>query len=216
MQTQRTGRSHPSGPIVKILNRLSSDIVSLGLLALVGFAPTQAIVAYGTINNLDTVNDTGVECHGFEIEIEDLLSADITYTYNWNHYGTPRITEDNSNPLHRRVRTATPGSGFAFANWTDNGRAVSSSTTYTFTNLVNRSLVATFVPVPALNLSQPQLGTLVLTWSTNYSSMALQQSAVLGSPNWLFVPDVVSVVGTNNRVSISPLTGSRYFRLFQP
>src|SRR5213592_3042691 len=65
---------------------------------------THGSVAYGTINNFDTVNDTGVECHGFEIEIEDLHSQDITYTYNWNHYGTPRITEDNSNPLHSKVR----------------------------------------------------------------------------------------------------------------
>lgn len=63
----------------------------------------RASTAYGTINNFDTVNDTGVECHGFEIEIEDLHSQDITYTYNWNHYGTPQITEDNSNPLHPKV-----------------------------------------------------------------------------------------------------------------
>jgi hypothetical protein len=61
-------------------------------------------VAYGTINNFDTVNDTGVECHGFEIELEDIHSVDITYTYNWNHYGTPKITEDNSVPAHPKVR----------------------------------------------------------------------------------------------------------------
>jgi len=59
--------------------------------------------AYGSINNFDAVNDTGVECHGFEIEIEDIHSRDITYTYDWNHYGTPVISEDNSNPLHPKV-----------------------------------------------------------------------------------------------------------------
>ena len=59
--------------------------------------------AWGTINNFDCVNDNGVECHGFEIEIEDCHSRDITYTYNWNHYGTPSITEDNSNPLHPKT-----------------------------------------------------------------------------------------------------------------
>jgi hypothetical protein len=63
----------------------------------------RAATAYGSINNFDVVNDTGVECHGFDIEIEDIHSQDITYTYNWNHYGTPRITEDNSDPLHPRV-----------------------------------------------------------------------------------------------------------------
>ena len=64
---------------------------------------SQASTAYGSINNFDTVNDTGVPCHGFEIEIEDIHSRDITYTYDWNHYGVPKITEDDSDPLHPRV-----------------------------------------------------------------------------------------------------------------
>jgi len=60
-------------------------------------------VAYGSINNFDAVNDNGGPCHGFEIEIEGIHSRDITYTYDWNHYGVPRITEDNADPLHARV-----------------------------------------------------------------------------------------------------------------
>ena len=56
----------------------------------------RASIAYGSINNFDTVNDTGHECHGFEIEIEDCHSTDITHTYNYNHYGVPNITEDTS------------------------------------------------------------------------------------------------------------------------
>jgi hypothetical protein len=57
-------------------------------------------IAYGSITNFDTVNDTGHECHGFEIEIEDCTSLDITHTYNYNHYGAPNITEDDSVPGH--------------------------------------------------------------------------------------------------------------------
>jgi hypothetical protein len=57
-------------------------------------------IAYGSITNFDTVNDTGHECHGFEIELEDCHSTDVGYTYDYNHYGTPRITEDNSIPAH--------------------------------------------------------------------------------------------------------------------
>ena len=63
----------------------------------------QASIAYGTINNFDTVNDTGVPCHGFEIELDDIRSSDITYTYDWNHYGTPTIREDTSIPGHTNV-----------------------------------------------------------------------------------------------------------------
>jgi len=57
-------------------------------------------IAYGSITNFDTVNDTGHECHGFEIELEDCRSTDVGYTYDYNHYGTPRITEDKSIPAH--------------------------------------------------------------------------------------------------------------------
>lgn len=76
-----------------------------GLLAAcpLGIASGQSGSAWGSINNFDVVNDTGEPCHGFEIELEDLHSTDVTYTYNWNHYGVPEITEDNSDPLHPRV-----------------------------------------------------------------------------------------------------------------
>lgn len=63
----------------------------------------QASIAYGTLNNFDCVNDTGFEAHGFDIEIEDAHSTDITYTYDYNHYGVPKITEDHSNPAHPKV-----------------------------------------------------------------------------------------------------------------
>jgi hypothetical protein len=62
-----------------------------------------ASTAYGTLNNFDVVNDTGQVCHGFEIELEDVRSTDITYTYDYNHYGTPKIRQDDINPAHPRV-----------------------------------------------------------------------------------------------------------------
>ena len=74
-----------------------------GILFALGPHWAQASTAYGDLNNFDVVNDTGEECHGFEIEIEDVHSTDITYTYDWNHYGAPRITEDNSIPAHPKV-----------------------------------------------------------------------------------------------------------------
>lgn len=63
----------------------------------------RASIAYGSINNFDTVNDTGHVCHGFEIEIEDCHSTDIGYTYDYNHYGACQITEDNSVPAHPKT-----------------------------------------------------------------------------------------------------------------
>ncbi len=65
--------------------------------------PVRASTAYGSLNNFDCVNDTEVEAHGFDIELEDIHSTAITYTYDWNHYGVPKITEDNSDPLPPKV-----------------------------------------------------------------------------------------------------------------
>jgi hypothetical protein len=72
-------------------------------LVMLGGQGAYASTAYGDLNNFDTVNETGQECHGFEIEIEDIHSTDITYTYDWNHYGPPLIREDNTDPAHPRV-----------------------------------------------------------------------------------------------------------------
>lgn len=78
------------------IHSLTSRLAALGAVSLLalGATPSRASIAYGTLNNFDTVNDTGEECHGFEIELEDFESRDITYTYNYNHYGTPIIEED--------------------------------------------------------------------------------------------------------------------------
>ena len=64
---------------------------------------TQASTAYGDLNNFDVINDTGDRCYGFEIELDDVRSTDVTYTFDWNHFGVPRIAEDLSDPLHPRV-----------------------------------------------------------------------------------------------------------------
>jgi len=75
--------------------------ISLPLAVLTGLVLTggaaRASIAYGSINNFDTVNDTSNVCHGFEIELDDIRSTDITYTYDYNHYGTPKITEFTTN-----------------------------------------------------------------------------------------------------------------------
>lgn len=78
-------------------------LLTLALLGLLAGQTARASIAYGSINNFDTVNDTGKVCHGFEIEIEDCHTTDITYTYNYNHYGVPKITQDDSIPGHPKT-----------------------------------------------------------------------------------------------------------------
>jgi hypothetical protein len=64
----------------------------------------QASTSYGALGNFDAVNDTGVTCYGFEIEIDDAHSQDIGGTYTYNHYGVPKIREDLTNSAHPKVR----------------------------------------------------------------------------------------------------------------
>ncbi|MBL7649081.1 MAG: putative Ig domain-containing protein [Candidatus Hydrogenedentes bacterium] len=75
-------------------------LLTLALAALSLSAGAQTGTLYGSLNNFDAVNDTGVECHGFEIEVHGCHSREITYTYDWNHYGVPRIYEDSTDPAN--------------------------------------------------------------------------------------------------------------------
>lgn len=79
-------------------------VVIVSPFMVLALSPTaDASTAYGSLNNFDCVNDTGVEAHGFEIELDDIHCTDITYTYDYNHYGIPKITEDNTDSAHPKV-----------------------------------------------------------------------------------------------------------------
>jgi hypothetical protein len=84
------------------MSSLSRLPLAIAMLAL-GAHAASASTAYGDLNNFDAVNDTGQECHGFEIEIDGVRSTDITYTYDWNHYGAPKIREDLSDAANPKV-----------------------------------------------------------------------------------------------------------------
>jgi hypothetical protein len=92
-------------------------LVFFSLMALLAGQTAHASIAYGSINNFDTVNDTGHECHGFEIEIEDCHSTDVTYTYNYNHYGAPRVEQDDADPVHPKCRIRWESKKNADGTW---------------------------------------------------------------------------------------------------
>ncbi len=81
------------------IRKLMLIVAAMSVSINVSFAST----AYGDLNNFDTINDTGHPCHGFEIELDDVKSIDITYTYDFNHYGAPVITQDDTDPLHPKT-----------------------------------------------------------------------------------------------------------------
>jgi len=109
---------------------------------------------------------------------------------------------------------ATPNAGYRFVNWTENRAVVSTAVTYTFTNIVNRSLVANFFPAPTLTVGR-QPGALLLAWPTNSSGYTLQQNINLNTANWTTAAETVSTAGTNYQAAIQTTNGPRFFRLIR-
>jgi hypothetical protein len=68
------------------------------------WSPSRA-TTFGTLSNFDVVNDTPGPCHGFEIELEDVHSSDVPYTFggSYTRYGTPEVVEIGTDPAHPRV-----------------------------------------------------------------------------------------------------------------
>jgi hypothetical protein len=60
---------------------------------------------FGTLSNFDVVNDTPQPCHGFEIELEDIRSSDVPYTFGGSYirYGDPEVLDVIVDPAHPRV-----------------------------------------------------------------------------------------------------------------
>ena len=109
-------KTNPISPLKRTLTVKAVSIAVLGCLALQS-GTAKGSIAYGSINNFDTVNDTGHQCHGFEIELDDIHSTDITYTYDYNHYGAPKITEDSSVPAHPKVFVSYQSAKNADGSW---------------------------------------------------------------------------------------------------
>lgn len=97
------GEADPSGNRGRRWMGHARGLILSILLTFAAAGTASASQAYGSINNFDCVNDTGTEAHGFEIELDDGRTTGVTYTYDYNHYGVPKITEDLTDPNHPKV-----------------------------------------------------------------------------------------------------------------
>ena len=68
-------------------------LLLISLVALLAGQTARASIAYGSINNFDTVNDTGHTAHGFEIELEGLHDIYIP-TYRPHRLPIPLIAPE--------------------------------------------------------------------------------------------------------------------------
>jgi hypothetical protein len=152
-----------------------------------------SVTLYGGLGNFDAVNDTGVEAHGFEIELDDVTSTQVGGTYDYNHYRTPTITEDNSVAGHPKVfiryqakYNAATGQWSAFTTFPVNGLPATQG--HQCTN-------------PAVNegcehfaaSSYPVASSMTYSWLVEDAAhpgtlIRAANSMVVATPNWVFTP----------------------------
>lgn len=103
---RRSGtESHANGG-TDAMRRGRSIILSWAATAILVVTATAAFASsFGTLSNFDVVNDTGHECHGFEIELEDVHPSDAPYTFGGSciRYGSPEVLDTTVDPAHPRV-----------------------------------------------------------------------------------------------------------------
>ena len=175
------------------------------LLLILSHSAAQASQAYGSINNFDTVNDTGHVCHGFEIEIEDCRSTDITYTYNYNHYGVPRFEQDDTDPAHPKCRIRWESKKNADGSWA------------AFTNIPSAPIPATnghMFTNPSVNFGGEHFGVgfrlavgiIRYNWLIDNGSGALVHGGAVqvATPVFTYYPPVVGVAAQVQAVIVPP------------
>jgi len=69
-----------------------STALSLALLATPMLAKAQSAIIYGSLGNFDISNDTAQVCHGFEIEIQGVTTANMLGGFSAERYGSPSVT----------------------------------------------------------------------------------------------------------------------------
>ena len=109
--------------------------------------------------------------------------------------------------------TAAPQAGFAFTGWTENDALVSTSTSYMFTNIVNRSLKANFLGQPRMREDHSLPGQHHLLWPTNASGFILEENSTLNPAGWVHATNALSVVGTNYQINYPLTGGAKFYRL---
>jgi len=88
---------------------------------------------------------------------------------------------------------AVPNAGYDFTNWTENGKILSDSTSYTFTLTMNRALVANFTKVRVLSVSPLSFQ----ATATSGTATITVSNTGGGQMNWSAVSNVFWVVITD-------------------
>jgi hypothetical protein len=89
--------------------------LAIAVLGAPTIARAQSAIIYGSLGNFDISNDTGLVCHGFEIDVDGLTPADAPYSFSANRYGAPQVTSTATGIAVRWATTYDPATG----TWAD-------------------------------------------------------------------------------------------------
>jgi uncharacterized repeat protein (TIGR02543 family) len=157
----------------------------------------------------------------------DTLRTAMVSDYVWSFTTIPQIAVSSA-PVAGGISTgagafaqgstvnviATPNAGYTFTNWTDNGTAVSTSSSYQFSMAGNKTLVANFKLIPpsqfAVVLSSLPLAGGTTSGSGAYSGGTLVTVTAFPSAGYTFVSwtDNGAVASTSSSYQFN-ITGNR-------
>lgn len=157
----------------------------------------------------------------------DIFKTALVDNYVWTFTTIPQVTL-SANPVlggtvtgagtfaqgSLTTATATPNTGFTFANWTENGVIVSTSSSYPFAMAGNKILVANFTAIPAgnfaVNLSSAPVAGGTTSGSGSFAAGSLVTVTATPTPSYTFKSwtDNGVIVSTSSAYQFS-LTASR-------
>ena len=78
------------------------------------------------------------------------------------------------------------------------------------------AIQSTPIPLPSLSLTRNDMSTAVISWPAGDAAFVLEQASSVLVTNWALVTNAVNVADGTNRVVVSPVTNSRFYRLMHP
>ena len=111
--------------------------------------------------------------------------------------------------------TATANQGYYFVNWTETGIEVSTQADYVFDVTANRSLSASFEPLPVVDITSPVVPSddFQFAWPSSLN-WTVEESSDL--QNWRPSTRIVTTNGGQSQISVPPSGGGLFFRLAKP
>ena len=181
-------------------------------------SPGYVFVSWSTNGVVASTNAT----YQFTVSTNRTLAANFELTFTLSLTASPAAGGTVAGAGTYTARSsvsavAAPNPGYSFVNWTEGGVAVSAATSYTFNIAAARTLIANYALIPLpMTLINSARTDLTIGWHPAVTGWVLQESPDLSPGSWTNSTRTVTITGSELSVTITPLTGNTFFRLYHP